>query len=562
MHWYNFDADAGDSVFIELVEGDGMEYMILELFDPQGADAGNTDSYGGAVVSIVDAQLQTGGTYSVRVRNDGVDTGSYTLSLNKNPTSTMLTLTPRLGGDACGTQAARCVLQGTIEFPGQVHWYKFDANAGDRVFIELVEGDGMEYMILELFDPQGAGAGNTDSYGGAVVSIIDAQLQTGGTYSVRVRNNGADTGSYTLSLNKNPTYTMLTLTPRLGGDACGTQAARCVLQGTIEFPGQVHWYKFDANAGDRVFIELVEGDGMEYMILELFDPQGAGAGNTDSYGGAVVSIIDAQLQTGGTYSVRVRNNGADTGSYTLSLNKNPTYTMLTLTPRLGGDACGTQAARCVLQGTIEFPGQVHWYKFDANAGDRVFIELVEGDGMEYMILELFDPQGAGAGNTDSYGGAVVSIIDAQLQTGGTYSVRVRNNGADTGSYTLSLNKNPTYTVLTLTPRLGGDACGTLVARCLIQGTIEFPGQVQWYSFDANTGDKVFIELVEGDGMEYMILELFDPQGADAGNTDSYGGAVVSIIDAQLQTGGTYSMRVRNDGVDTGSYTLSFNKAPP
>ncbi|MCH8310762.1 MAG: hypothetical protein IIB17_09765, partial [Chloroflexi bacterium] len=44
--------------------------------------------------------------------------------------------------------------------------------------------------------------------------------------------------------------------------------------------------------------------------------------------------------------------------------------------------------------------------------------------------------------------------------------------------------------------------------------------------------------------------------------DSYSGAVVSIINAQLGASGTYTVRVRNSGVKTGAYTLSFNKSPP
>ena len=87
-------------------------------------------------------------------------------------------------------------------------------------------------------------------------------------------------------------------------------------------------------------------------------------------------------------------------------------------------------------------------------------------------------------------------------------------------------------------------------------------QVHRYIFDADAGDNVFIELVEGKGMEYMILELFDPQGEDVGGGNSYANAVISILDTQLKTDGTYSMRIRNSGVKTGSYTLSFIKAPP
>jgi hypothetical protein len=181
-----------------------------------------------------------------------------------------------------------------------------------------------------------------------------------------------------------------------------------------------------------------------------------------------------------------------------------------------------------------------------------------------MILELFEPQGENLDTANSWTSSVVlSKIDAQLQSGGTYSMRVRNDSVATGSYTLSVTKIPPSTILTLIPRLGGDACVSLVAGCSIDGTIDFPGQVHRYSFDANAGDNVFIELVEGEGMEYMDLELFDPQGENLDTANSWtSSVVVSIIDEQLQTGGLYLLVVSQHGVKTGSYTLSFIKAPP
>ena len=57
----------------------------------------------------------------------------------------------------------------------------------------------------------------------------------------------------------------------------------------------------------------------------------------------------------------------------------------------------------------------------------------------------------------------------------------------------------------------GDACETLVTGGSIQGMIESRGQIGRYSFDANAGDNVFIETVKGEGMGYMMLEVFDPE---------------------------------------------------
>ena len=66
--------------------------------------------------------------------------------------------------------------------------------------------------------------------------------------------------------------------------------------------------------------------------------------------------------------------------------------------------------------------------------------------------------------------------------------------------------------------------------------IEFPGQVQFYSFQAQGGDAVFIVLVEGDDMNYMILELVDPQGSKVDEDNSYRSRTAAI-DIQLERPG-------------------------
>ena len=153
MDWYNFDAEAGDNVFLDLVERDQLDDMILELFDPQGERIGASNTYARSAANI-DVQLQSGGTYSIRVRETSSPTGSYNLSLLKLPPATILKLTSRLRGTACEPLVSRCLIQDTIEFAGQVHRYSFNSNAGDRVFLELVELDDLADMTLALFYPK------------------------------------------------------------------------------------------------------------------------------------------------------------------------------------------------------------------------------------------------------------------------------------------------------------------------------------------------------------------------------------------------------------------------
>ena len=92
--------------------------------------------------------------------------------------------------------------------------------------------------------------------------------------------------------------------------------------------------------------------------------------------------------------------------------------------------------------------------------------------------------------------------------------------------------------------------------------------MNWLTFDAEAGDGVFIVLQEGVGMEFMVMELFGPDAVLVLSADSRGAATTATIDEQLETAGTYTIRVRQrrlgqgSGVKTGSYTLSFNQVSP
>lgn len=198
------------------------------------------------------------------------------------------------------------------------------------------------------------------------------------------------------------------------------------MAGSIEFPGQAQFYSFQAQGGDAVFIVLVEGNDIDGMILELIDPQGSSVRGA-SYSGS--STIDTQLESAGKYTIRVRG-GVKAGSYSLSFNHRPQGSGIPL-PQIYSAL-----------GEITFPAEVHWYTFEAQAGDAVSVVLVEGGDMRFMMLELFDPQGSLFYGTNSAAASKTATINEQVVTPGKYAIRVRHRTLKTGSYTLSFNKIP------------------------------------------------------------------------------------------------------------------------
>ena len=93
----------------------------------------------------------------------------------------------------------------------------------------------------------------------------------------------------------------------------------------------------------------------------------------------------------------------------------------------------------------------------------------------------------------------------------------------------------------------------------MQGQLNFPGEVHWYTFDGKAGDAVYIVLAEGTKGSPMWpwLGLLAPDGSVV--YEDYAPSNPSVqIDRTLTQTGKYTIRVRDYALVGGSYVLSFN----
>ena len=101
-------------------------------------------------------------------------------------------------------------------------------------------------------------------------------------------------------------------------------------------------------------------------------------------------------------------------------------------------SAGALTSGTSLKGELTYAGEVHWYTFDAEAGDAVYIVLTEGTKNSPMSpwLGLLGPDG----NIVSENYYPESFnIDRVLAAAGRYTIRVRDHALVGGSYTLSFN---------------------------------------------------------------------------------------------------------------------------
>jgi hypothetical protein len=218
----------------------------------------------------------------------------------------------------------------------------------------------------------------------------------------------------------------------------------------------------------------------------------------------------------------------------------PTSPITTATSVL--DTSGQLISGASTIGTLK-KGEVQWYYFSAEAGDAIYAVLSEGANSTafYPWLELLGPDGTNIGGS---WGSTSYTIDYAITKAGKYTLRVRDYSNTGGNYVLSFMQL-------------SKSVNPLTSGVSLQGQLKVPGDVNWYTFDANVGDAVSAVLSEGADSTsfYPWLELLGPDGKNIGGS---WGSTTYTIDYAITKAGKYTLRVRDYSNTGGNYVLSFN----
>lgn len=245
----------------------------------------------------------------------------------------------------------------------------------------------------------------------------------------------------------------------------------------------------------------------------------------------------------------------------------------------------------VANGAISVAGDVDYYKFTVSANQRVWAYVDTGapaGPSEDAVLTLFDTDGTtqiemddddgtgngGDGTTENGLAPLIAGRSFPLGSPGTYYLKVQeyNNDAVLSPYKLyvRLTNHGLLPLSTLESepndsRTFANPISTTDGSRLRIGSIGDAGDVDWYSFFARTGDRVFIAAdgdPERDGTgPNLVLDLvtggFFPQtlitvdsSPDSTATDPAAEGFSYLFSAT----GTYYVKVTGDGT-TGSYHL-------
>jgi len=319
--------------------------------------------------------------------------------------------------------------------------------------------------------------------------------------------------------------------------------------GLIEAPGSKDIYTFTAEAGEEIYVHIIEPpSSSDTMYIYMDDDLGANVFYTCmqcSDPGAIT------LDRGGTYTLTVGNDdpsGAGTGAYRIKIWELPPPDEFTidLDERIARDIPGQGA------GYIENPGSNDVYTFTVDAGQDVYFQVNEPPQTNDTIYwRAEDELGNEMFNTCLQCGDPGLIT---LERGGTYNIIVGNQiGAGTGVYGIRIWSVPPPDDFTIN-------IGDRIARDLPEpgaGFIESPGAHDIYTFTATAGQTVTFAVIEQlqnyDSIEWYLV---DEQGNDIFNTCLPCGDPGSIT---LALGGEYTLVVgSNTNPATGTYELRIS----
>ncbi|NJR16282.1 MAG: hypothetical protein HC785_11565 [Calothrix sp. CSU_2_0] len=489
-HSYTFNGQVGERLFFDSLLGNSA--IFVKLYSPSSPNDtiqlfSTADDSGkpfflqetGEYRLVIDPDYETVGDYSFRLVDIEDTEVAEQLKLNTNYNK-------------------------TIETQGQIDFYQFQAQKGDKLYFNLQDGDETN-VTWSIFGPDNeilAGIGN-------VYPDLEIKAEYAGKYVLAVKSQDGSPASYNFQVSA-PVATAKTL-------ELGT-----IESGSISKPGEQYEYTFTATAGQRIFFDtLADNDKVSIKLI--------GPGNVDitSFRGDSDASAPVTLTENGTYRLVVDTSFDATGDYSFRL-LDAGQTKLTFDEEQSGSLNSRETAL---------------YQISGKVGDRITFDIPSGswEGLEWTLYGI---DGAILG----YPGFNSNSLSWMLPATGSYTLALRNLTANTDAeaidYSFDVSKEAPTPV-------------TLAGFGTVQTGAIASGQVATHTFSATAGTRVYFDSLDS-GYDEIYFEIVAPD-----NTVIHSSSMNSDFTiAQLQKSGTYTLRIQgNDATSVGDYKYRLLELP-
>jgi len=556
VDWYRLRVEQGQRYSFTLdgvagADGQALDPMIA-IYDAEGVQLAFNDDANGFNSAVSYAPGASGEIFVEARAFSEQATGGYRLSVSSAP------LPPDDAGNGADTRARVApgrAVGGSIEYEGDVDWYRLDVRTGQRYRITLNAVDDADTAdgalgdpMLRIIDADGNELAMSDDTEESLNSAIDYIPRANGEVFIEARAYAdAYTGAYALNV----------AAERLPTDAISnTRSTRGRLDlgesvnGTLEFPTDTDWYRVRLSEGEsyRFTLTTAAETGFDPLV-RIYDSEGQELGVDDDGGEGLNSYLEFTAATAGNYFVEASGFSEEaTGPYTLSA--------------LRGDVPGdntTDAAMSVegdyREGVLSPAGDRDWFRVELAEGQAVRFHADSAqtaDALGDPYLVLYGPDGAEIARDDDGGEGLNAFLEYQATAAGAHYVEVRGFTDDAaGRYAVGV--------------IAGEVGQSIEAADYFTPNGE--GRFSQIG-TADDADWYMIELIEGRPYRFMLesagdtpladpyLTLYDSQGNEIAADDDGGTGLNAYLSFASPTGGTYFLGASSYGASgTGQYML-------
>jgi YD repeat-containing protein len=186
--------------------------------------------------------------------------------------------------------------------------------------------------------------------------------------------------------------------------------------------------------------------------------------------------------TAGTYTLQVRASDSGTRAYGFRLWDVPPPAVLQ-----------TQIG-AVNQGVIPSPGASQEWRFEAAAGQSIYVDFQDAAGNAILETRLLDSAGTTVYTETDFADDRLDRGPLTLAQAGTYTFRVNGRGDQIGAYQFQLWDVPP------------DRVQSIPRNTPISGLTASPVDRVRYQFDAQAGEQLLIDLIDNPQQVYFDLE--------------------------------------------------------
>ena len=359
-------------------------------------------------------------------------------------------------------------------------------------------------------------------------------LPSTGTYYLVVNPFGLNTGSLKMKVYNSSAVTG-SITPTTGGESKTV---------TTTVPGQEAKITFSASAGEEVSLAISEST-IKSGSLAVLTSEGSEV-SSSSVNFSTSTILDGErfpivLPKTGTYTIRIKPSGEETGSVKLTAYKANEVT--------GSISPTTSGAEETV--SIPVPDQRAKYSVSVTAGEEASVNVSEFTFPKETWLEWFNPEGKNIGEKGFTSSGFMESI--AFPSTGTYDLVVNPNGGfNTGSAKLKVYNSSAVTG-SITPTTGGESKTV---------TTTVPGQEAKITFSGSSSEEVSLVLAESTIKAGHVL-IDNPEGSRVGEEKTFSSTGETTLGpVSLSATGTYTIVIKPEGEYTGSVKLTAYKGSP